>query len=199
VRKGSLATFFESKLRYQLSAVMKSSNRLKQKPIFEIKSPLRARVYRAKFRPFEATKFLDAKALRRAKRVTIEVGRLDAAGMTQTICAEVHNGMVVALKPVGCPGCDSSRSSKIGHAAFKKTIRLVSAAIKDRGITTTPTPMPIKISSRLGFEIPIGPIIIVIGDPGDGFDLCIEIWIGNKLCWWCLFSPNGCIDFGPPS
>jgi hypothetical protein len=178
---------------------MKRSSKITQKPLFEIKGPPRARIYRAKFRPLEATKFLDVQALRRTKKTTIEVGHLDVAGMAPAVSAEIRNGKVVALKPVGCPGCGSTRSSKINDAAFKKTIRLVNSALKDRGISTPPLPVPVKISARLGFEIPFGPIIIVIGDPGNGFDLCIEIWIGNKLCWWCVFGPNGCIDFGPPS
>ncbi len=178
---------------------MSTPKKTKQKPLFEIRSPLRARVYRAKFRAFEATKFLDAKALKRAKRVTIEVGNLEVAGMTQAISAEIRSGMVVALKPVECAGCGPQNAKKAGSASFKKMIQLVSTALKDRGISPTPLPMPIKISSRQGFQIPIGPIIIVIGDPGDGgFDFCIQVWIGNRFCWWCLFSPTGCIDFGPP-
>jgi len=181
---------------------MKNSKVKTTRPLLEIKKPLRARVYRAKFRALETTKFLDAKALKAAKKVTIEVGTLEIAGMTQAIAADIRNGMVVALKPVACQGCDgkgaTQKRKQIGKAAFKKTIQLVAAALKDGGISTVPMPMPLKLSRRFGFRIPIGPIIIVIGDPDGGFDFCIEIWIGNELCWWCLFGANGCIDFGPP-
>lgn len=178
---------------------MRQSRTKKQKPLVEIKTPLRAKVYRGKFRPFESTKFLDSKALRAVKQVTIEVGTIEFAGTSHTISAEIRKGMVVALKPVACNGCDPKKSRRVGNAALKKTIQLVGQKLRDGGISPPAMPIPLKVSARLGFEIPFGPIIIIIGDPGDGgFDLCFQIWIGNKLCWWCLLSPNGCIEFGPP-
>jgi hypothetical protein len=160
----------------------------KDRLLLVIDKPIKTKAYRAKFRPLETTKFLDGKALRKAKKATLEVGTMEIAGVSKSVAAEIRNGMVVALKPMACEGCDSKRShgarKKSGGAVFKKTMHLVATALKDRGISPPALPMPIKVSARLGFEIPIGPIIIVIGDPGDGsFDLCFEIWIGNKFCW----------------
>src|SRR4030067_1087093 len=121
---------------------MNTSKSKQQRPLVEIKKPLRARVYRAKFRAFETTKFLDVKALRKAKKVTLEVGTLEIAGMSQAIAADIRNGMVVALKPIACIGCDTKNSKKtprkIGSAAFKKTMQLVGTALKDRGISPPP-------------------------------------------------------------
>lgn len=179
---------------------MRRSKTKQQRPLVEIKKPLRARVYRAKFRPLETTKFLDVKALRKARKATLEVGTVDVAGTSVAIAADIRNGKIVALKPVTCKGCDAKPSMqgrrKINRAALRKTMQLAGAALKKRGVTPPPMPMPIRVSARLGFEIPLGPIIIIIGP--DGVDICFQIWIGNRLCWWCLFSPNGCIDFGPP-
>ena len=54
--------------------------------------------------------------------------------------------------------------------------------------------------ASLGFSIPIGPIIIVIGtDPDEGidsFDICIVIDWGDKTCIYCLLAPNACMGGG---
>lgn len=169
------------------------------KPLLELQAPLKVKVYRAAFRAFEATRYLDASALKAAKKVTIECGTLEFAGFSQVVSAEIRRGQVVALLPVGCKGCEPRKGKKAGAAALKKSVRLVGQKLRDAGILSPTLPTPVVISRRLGFEIPFGPIIIVIGDPGDGgFDFCVQIWIGNKLCWWCLLSPSGCIGFGPP-
>lgn len=170
------------------------SNTGKQKPLVEIRSPLRARAYRAKFRPFEATKYLDARALRSARKATIECGTLEFAGTRLTLEAEIERGMVVALRPIGCEGCAPRKARKVGSAALKKTMRTLARQLEGGGIRQPALPIPLRISSRRGFQIPFGPIIIVIGD----WDFCVEVWIGDRFCWWCLFGPSGCIDFGPP-
>ncbi|MDO8943558.1 MAG: hypothetical protein Q7U75_10265 [Desulfobacterales bacterium] len=170
-----------------------------QKPILELQSPLKVKVYRATFRAFESTRFLDAAALKATTKATIECGTLEAGGLSQIIAAEIRRGKIVALLPVGCKGCAPRKGGKVGSAVLKKTVRLVAQKLRDAGIETPSMPIPVVISRRLGLQIPFGPIIIVIGDPGDGgFDFCIQIWIGNKFCWWCLLSPSGCIEFGPP-
>jgi hypothetical protein len=173
------------------------ANTKKQKPLAEVSSPLRARAYRAKFRPFESTKYLDVAALKAAKKVTIECGTLEVAGISFQVAAEIQRGMIVALKPLGCEGCTPKGSKKASSAALKKTTAALARKLKQGDISQPALPMPLQISAQRGFDIPIGPIVIVIG--GDiWIDVCIQIWIGNKLCWWCLFGPNGCIGFGPP-
>lgn len=167
----------------------------KQKPLAEVRSPVRVRAYRAKFRPFEATRYLDVRALRRARKATIECGTLEVAGTSLTLEAEIRHGQIVALKPIGCEGCTPGKTRKVGSAALKEIMRAVARRLGEREPRQPALPMPLRISARLGLEIPIGPIIIIIG--GDfGLDVCIQVWEGNKLCWWCLFGPSGCIGFG---
>lgn len=170
----------------------------KTKPLLQLKRPVRIAVYRGKFRPFEATKYLDKRALKSAKKVTIECGTVEAAGFKQPVAAEIRNGKVVALKPLGCSGCEPKKKPrKLAASKVRRTIRRVEEALREHGLDQPPKPVPVTIS-RLGFEIPIGPIIIIIGDPAPGgiFDLCIQWWNGNTLCWWCLIGASGCITFG---
>lgn len=180
---------------------MKKSKRRsrKQAPLLEIRKPIRIRAYRGEFTPFESTKYLDVRALKRAKKATIECGTVEAAGLKQTVAAEISKGMVVALRPIACEGCNPKpkKSKKYGRAELKKMMVHVRKELADRGIDVRPKPMPLRISPRLGFQIPIGPIIIIIGDPSPGgFDICFEWWDGNTLCWWCIFGASGCITFG---
>lgn len=180
---------------------MKKPKRRSRKPtpLLEIRKPARVRVYRGEFTPFESTKYLDVKALKRATSARIECGTVEAAGIKQTVVAEISKGMIVALKPIACEGCNVKpvKSRKYGRAEIKKMMVRVRTELEDQGINVRPKPMPLRISPRLGFQIPIGPIIIIIGDPSPGgFDLCLEWWDGNKLCWWCIFGASGCITFG---
>lgn len=172
----------------------------KQQPLLEIRRPVRIRAYRGKFSPFESTKYLDSKALKRAKKATIECGTVEAAGLKQTVVAEIRNGKLVGLKPIACEGCGpkSSQAKRLNRAEVKKAMQQVRSQLADRGIDVRPRPTALRISPRLGFQIPIGPIIIIIGDPAPGgiFDLCFEWWSGDTLCWWCLIGASGCITFG---
>lgn len=179
---------------------MKKSKRRsrKQLPLLEIRKPIRIRVYQGEFTPFESTKYLDVRALRSAKSATIEVGTVEVAGLKQTVAAEINKGMVVALRPIACEGCNPKpkKSKKYDRAELKKMMVRVRKELAARGINERPKPMPLRVSARRGFQIPIGPIIIVIGEPPLGLDLCFEWWDGNTLCWWCIVGPSGCITFG---
>jgi hypothetical protein len=86
----------------------------------------------------------------------------------------------------------------VPSAELKKAIADVRQQLTDRGLDVRPRPAALQMSARRGFQIPIGPIIIIIGDPAPGgiFDLCIEWWNGDTLCWWCLIGSSGCITFG---
>jgi hypothetical protein len=169
----------------------------KQSPLLEIRKPLRIRVYRGKFRPFESTKYLDVKALKAERKATIECGTIEAAGVKQTVSAVISDGKVVGLRPVACEGCTPTKGRrKVTPAELKQAMRQVQAKLADHGLDGPRKPTVLKISRHFGFEIPIGPIIIVIGEPPYGLDLCISWWDGNKYCWWCLLGPSGCIGFG---
>jgi hypothetical protein len=170
----------------------------KSKPLVEVRRPLRVRVYRGKFRAFASTRYLNAKALKAARKAAIEVGTVEAAGVTKTVSAEIRNGKIVALKPVACAECEPKRGRKTDRSALKRAMQQVAQELAERGLDRPMKPMAIRISRRLGFEIPIGPIIIIIGDPAPGgvFDICFQYWVGNKLCWFCLFGASGCVGFG---
>lgn len=171
----------------------------KTRPLVEIRKPLRVRVYRGKFRPFEATRYLDAKALKSAKSATIECGTVEAAGVKQAVSAVIRDGKIVSLRPVACEGCAPAKSRRRATAVeLKEAMRQVQQKLGDLGLGRPPRPVAVKISRRLGLQIPIGPIIIVIGEPPIGLDFCIQWWDGNRLCWWCIFGPSGCITFGGP-
>jgi hypothetical protein len=168
------------------------------KRLFEVKTPLRTRAYKSKFIPFESTKFLDVAAVRAAKKaVSLEVGTIEAAGYSLTVAAEIKDGEIVRLRPLHCPGCEPAKSNKPDASAFKKTVAALNAGLEERGLLKAGKPVPLVVSPRL--EIPIGPIVVIIGDPGTGtWDFCIEITIGRTTCWWCLRSARGCMTLGPP-
>lgn len=179
---------------------MKKARSRNQTPLLEVRRPVRIRAYRGTFTPFESTRFLDVKALKRARKATIECGTIEAGGFTQTVSAVIENGRLVALKPIGCDGCGprARNPKKLPGAELKQAMADVRRQLTERGIDVRPRPATLRISPRLGFQIPIGPIIIIIGDPAPGgiFDVCFEWWDGNRLCWWCLIGASGCITFG---
>ena len=173
------------------------------KPLFTIPGPVPARAYRATFKPFEAMKYLDVAALSSKRKVFIECGTLEVAGTgtSYTVSAEIRNGALTALRPLGCTGCDPKSTAKkkpgkagklLSHAAMSKLMGAVDTEIKSRGLSTLTTPIPLKAGARFAINIPIGPIVITIGDLGeDGWDACVTVYIpGVNICWCCIF--NGC-------
>ena len=136
-----------------------------------------AKIYRAKFRPFQATKFLDTGALRRVAKTTIEIGTVEAPGISFTLAAEIRKGMITRLSPVSCRGCKPGRVSR---AKLKKVL---TDARQRREVKSSPKlPMRLAISRTRG--IIIGPIVIVIDE---GIP-CVWIWIGQFLCIICEFG-----------
>lgn len=176
----------------------KRVSRTTSRPLLALDAPIKVRVYRGKFKPFEATRYLDLAALKSARKATVECGTIEVAGLRQTVAAEIRKGMVVALRPVHCEGCAPRGKRRTNATKLKKAMKAVRAELAARGIDPEPKPIPLKTSSRLGFQIPIGPIIIIIGDPAPGgvFDLCIEWSDGRQTCWWCLFGESGCMTLG---
>ena len=173
----------------------------RHKPLVEIDSPIPAQAYKSKFKPYEATKYLDIERLKAAKKATIECGTLEAAGRSYPVAAEIRNGQVVALKPLGCDNCAPAKTLKVTAATMKKTLAEINAKLAERGVNGGFSPTPVAISPALGFTIPIGPIVIIIGsDPTRGidFDFCIEINSGGESCIYCLFLPSACMSMGPP-
>jgi hypothetical protein len=84
-------------------------------------------VYRAAFRPFESTKYLDTRALARVRKATIEIGTLEVTGLSFTVAAEIRKGMITRVQPVACAGCPSGRLSA---ARMKKILAEVTRRIE---------------------------------------------------------------------
>jgi hypothetical protein len=74
--------------------------------------PNTVKTYRATFRPFTSTKYLDEVSLRKVAKTTIEIGTVEAPGISFTLVAEVRKGMITRLAPVSCRGCKRGRVAK---------------------------------------------------------------------------------------
>jgi hypothetical protein len=168
--------------------------------LFKLKAPLKVTAYRGKFRLFEASKYFDLRALRTAKRkVAIECGTIEAGGHSFTIAAEIKGGEIVALRPLACAECHSRKSKprKVSSETLKRTMLAVKEELERRKIPSPRFPQRLRSSARL-ISIPLGPIVITIGDfPEDGWDACITVYIpGFNICWCCIFSGCRCYDTG---
>jgi hypothetical protein len=167
----------------------------KQKPLFELTTPLRAWVYRGKFRPFEATKYLNASALASAKKAAIECGTVEINGKSVTLSVEIRGGKIVSLKPHACESCSPEGGRKtVSRAKAKELLQAIDRELERRHIPNSKMSLAINAPA---FGIPIGPIVIIIGtDPDEGVDwndLCIVIKSGVSSCIYCLIAPNACI------
>ena len=151
----------------------------KQQPLATLPRPLKAKVYRAKFRPFEATKYLNEDALRKVEKTTIEIGTVEAPGVSFTLAAEIQKGMITRLMPVSCGECKPGRISKV---KLKKIMAAATERLGDLKTSSPNLPMPLAASGTDG--IVIGPIVIVVDE---GIP-CVWIWIGQFLCLICEFG-----------
>ena len=163
----------------------------KSKPLRRIRKPLKAAVYRGRVKPFGSLKFLDVRALARSARAKIEIGVIETPAGSVTVVADIRRGQVVGLHPKACS--DGRRGArKISNTKIKQVI----AQARVAGGVTLPIPVA-RMFGSMGLRIPIGPIVIVIGEPDMTF--CIE-WTraDGTICWWCLFDASGCMGMGPP-
>ena len=169
------------------------------KLLFQLKSPLRAKVYRGRFEPFASTRFIDVGALKKVRRAVLECGTLEIGGRGVTLVAETRKGVITEIRPAECKGCSPTRRRKPApKSQIRNLITLVDQKLSDRKVKVPKWPVGKVLSRRsLGFSIPIGPIIIIIGtDPDEGidsFDFCIVINSGSGSCIYCLFAPNACV------
>jgi len=169
------------------------------KLLFQVRSPLPAKVYRGRFEPFANTRFIDPAALKKARRAVIECGTLEIAGRSVTLVAETRKGVIAEIRPAACKGCSPKKRRKPApKSQVKKLIEVVNQKLSDRKEKQPKWPVGQVVARRsLGFSIPIGPIIIIIGtDPDEGvdtFDFCIVINSGSGSCIYCLFLPNACV------
>lgn len=157
-----------------------------RRPIATISHPVRAKIYRGRFRPFESTRYLDLQALRKVAKTTIEIGAIEAPGLSATLVAEIKKGMITRLRPMGCVGCKPRKASK---ARLKRVL----AAVTDRlePLLDSPPMLPMRLTLNRTDGIVIGPIVIVVDE---GIP-CVWIWIGQLVCiicefgWTCLPPP----------
>src|SRR5688572_19362549 len=143
--------------------------------------PPRIRVYRAAFRPFESTKYLDTRALGKARKATIEIGTLEVPGFSFPVAAEIRKGMIARLQPVACPGAARGRLSA---TRMKATLAEVTRRVEAAREPYPKFPTPLAISRRTGASIKIGPIVIILEDDVP----CIWIWVGSSYCLICTFG-----------
>lgn len=69
----------------------------KMRPLGTLRRPLKAKIYRARFRPFESTKYLDQDALRKVGKTTIEIGTVEAPGVSFTLCIICEFGWICGI------------------------------------------------------------------------------------------------------
>jgi len=123
--------------------------------------------------------------LKKAKKVPIQIGMVEAAGKKVTIEAEVSKGLITKIRPVGCENCEPPKSKgKVGKGAYKKLAHEALQRVRALGKPGTALPVPISQVSNLQ----IGPIIIM------PWDICIKIdYTDGWSCWYCIFLPTICI------
>ena len=162
------------------------------KPLRRIRKPVKAVVYRARVKQFDTLKYLAVRALARARRARVEVGVVETPAGGATVVASIRDGKVVGLAPKDCANC-----KRRGRGPSNKRIKDVLAQAQVKGGVALPMPVDKMFRRNVGLRIPIGPIVIVIGEPDETF--CIE-WTteDGTLCWWCLFDASGCMHMGPP-
>jgi hypothetical protein len=160
-----------------------------QAPLFKIGKRVRAKVYKARFRPFKATRYLNIAALKKAKKAIIEIGSIEAPGVTATLAAEIHNGAITRIRPVTCRNCAKEKAQVKSHRAELKKVCLEALKrVRDRSLPVVRLPIPI---TRARIWIPIGPIIVVIGWPPD---ICIVVsQPDGSDCIYCIFLPTICV------
>ncbi len=152
----------------------------KQRPLARILRPIRAKIYRGKFRPFESTKYIDQRALRRASKATVEIGTVEAPGVSCTLVAEVRKGMITRVKPLPCVGCTRRRPST---PKLKGLLMEATRRIEALGKPQPKLPMAFKkVGDTWGGTF--GPIVIVIDE---GIP-CIWIYVGDTVCVICAFD-----------
>jgi hypothetical protein len=109
----------------------------------------------------------------------IEIGTLEAPGVSCTLVAEIRKGMITGLSPLPCAGC---RGRRVSSAKLKKLLTAVTSRIEAMGGQPLRLPMPLARSGIWGGRI--GPIVIVIDE---GIP-CVWIYIGDKVCVICAFD-----------
>jgi hypothetical protein len=129
-----------------------------------------ARVFRPRFDPFEAVRYLDVNALGRAAHAEIEIGRLAGVPCCGLLAARLLDGSVVGVEPRPAPGA----------TAVTRGAEPALDALIERGqqaVHAERRPLPLPMAARDFF-----PRIADIEIEDD----CIMICILGICCYSCL-------------
>jgi len=152
----------------------------KQRLLATIRRPVRARIYRGKFRPFASLKYLDLRALRRASKATLELGTVEAPGVSVTLVADVRKGMITRVRPLPCVGC---KRRPLGKTKLKQMLTEVTKRVEALGQPQPRLPMALNEDGG-SWGGTFGPITIIIDE---GIP-CIWIYVGDTVCVICAFD-----------
>src|SRR5688500_15069193 len=106
---------------------MKQADRLPARRV-QITKPFRAVAYRVRVQLFDSVKFLDMRALSRARRAAVELGTVETRKGAVTVVAHIRNGAIVALAPKGCAGCTRRKGKQPRVADAKALVRALDRA-----------------------------------------------------------------------
>ena len=153
---------------------------------------IKAKVYKARFRPFQATRYLNIAALKKAKKAVIEIGSIEAAGRSATLAAEIRNGAIVQIRPKPCRNCAKEKAPVKAHRAELKKVSLEALKrVRDRGLPVVRLPIRITSAQSLDFPDP-GPIIILTWN--NHGTICFPIVMPDgSICDFCLNGMTICI------
>ena len=160
----------------------------KQKPLFVIDGPVKAKVYRSNFKPFETLRFLDRKKLKKVRGQWLELGTIEALGRSATLVGKIEKGELTRLTLQGCVGCQQKGKRK-GARIDKKVLLAIRDRLEDVRAGKIKLRQRLPSARRLSSEInipiwPFPPIVIIISadDP-----FCIGVNIpGHVICWMCI-------------
>jgi hypothetical protein len=138
------------------------------------------------------TRFLDPKKLAKARKQSLEVGTVEAAGHSATLVATIRKGVVIGLAVQRCADCGAARTKRID----KKTLLAIRDSVADlRGGPPFRLPALARNTARESGDIfiPIWPWppIVIIFEPGT---FCIAIRVGTTFCVWCPGTDGFCLE-----
>jgi hypothetical protein len=161
-----------------------SMKRRQQKPKATIRDHAKVRIYKAKFQPFESIKYLNVAALKNAKKVPIQIGTIQAAGMTATVEAEVRKGLITKIRPVGCENCGPRKSKGRASGVFKKVVR--DALKRVRALGEPAVKLPVSVSQLTRTHIDFGPVFITWFGDIPRLSMCITVhYTDGVICTFC--------------
>jgi len=168
------------------------------KPLATIDGPVRAEIYRSTFKPFDALKYLDRRALKKAEHASFEIGTVSGGGVSVTLAVELEHGKVTGIRPLSSPDLPKAPRGGPSAGAMKKVQLAVLKKLGELG------PIPLSVPTKVAllwddpWEIDIGPITIILG--GGLSNICINVSSGTDglVCSYCLFGPPFCSQIGPP-